>query len=132
MAEYDLSPEDIFGRTGKLGPRGKKAAVKGARTPRPPKYRDPKTGKTWNGLGKPPAWIVGARNRDKYLIDVSGAGSDGAQAGSGAPAKKARKTSESRSRAPKAAARKTSKKGARKTAAEPVANADSSNAEPAA
>jgi len=34
-----------------------------------PKYGDPKTGKTWTGRGKPPAWIAGVKNRDPYLID---------------------------------------------------------------
>jgi DNA-binding protein H-NS len=34
-----------------------------------PKYRDPKTGKTWTGRGKPPTWIVGVKSRDAYLID---------------------------------------------------------------
>jgi len=33
------------------------------------KYRDPKSGKTWTGRGKPPAWIAGAKNRDAYLIE---------------------------------------------------------------
>jgi DNA-binding protein H-NS len=33
------------------------------------KYRDPKTGKTWTGRGKPPAWIARVKNRDAYLID---------------------------------------------------------------
>lgn len=33
-----------------------------------PKYRDTKTGATWTGVGKPPAWIVG-RNRDDFLIE---------------------------------------------------------------
>jgi DNA-binding protein H-NS len=33
-----------------------------------PKYRDAATGKTWTGRGKPPLWIVGAKNRDDYLI----------------------------------------------------------------
>ncbi len=33
-----------------------------------PKYRDPKSGKTWTGNGKAPGWIAGAKNRDKFLI----------------------------------------------------------------
>jgi DNA-binding protein H-NS len=36
-----------------------------------PKYRDPTTGKTWNGHGKRPAWIVIAQNEgrlDELLI----------------------------------------------------------------
>jgi DNA-binding protein H-NS len=33
----------------------------------PPKYRDPATGATWSGRGKPPRWIDG-HDRDDYLI----------------------------------------------------------------
>lgn len=32
------------------------------------KYRDEKTGATWTGRGKPPAWIQG-KNRDDFLIN---------------------------------------------------------------
>jgi DNA-binding protein H-NS len=32
------------------------------------KYRDPQTGKTWTGRGKPPNWIVGAKDREVFLI----------------------------------------------------------------
>lgn len=34
-----------------------------------PKYRDPATGKTWTGNGKPPAWIAGAADRSAFLIE---------------------------------------------------------------
>ena len=34
------------------------------------KYLDEKTGATWTGRGKPPAWIVG-KDRDDFLIDKS-------------------------------------------------------------
>lgn len=34
----------------------------------PAKYRDPATGNTWTGRGKPPTWISG-KNRDDFLID---------------------------------------------------------------
>lgn len=33
-----------------------------------PKYRDEKSGATWTGRGKPPAWIAG-KNREDFLID---------------------------------------------------------------
>ncbi|ALL68284.1 DNA-binding protein H-NS [Paraburkholderia caribensis MBA4] len=33
-----------------------------------PKYRDPKTGATWTGMGRAPAWIKDAKNRDTFLI----------------------------------------------------------------
>lgn len=119
VADYDLTPEDIFGRKGRPGPRGKKAAAKGARTPRRAKYRDPKTGKTWNGVGKPPAWIAAARNRDKFLIDASDADpEEGPSTTSSAPAKKSRKAAVSPSRAKKPVAKKASKRGPVKKAAE--------------
>lgn len=33
------------------------------------KYRHPKTGATWTGHGRAPAWIVSAKDRSKFLID---------------------------------------------------------------
>ena len=43
------------------------------------KYRDPVSGKTWTGRGKPPLWIVGAKDRDAFLINGAGrAGSEAA------------------------------------------------------
>jgi DNA-binding protein H-NS len=38
-----------------------------------PKYKDPATDKTWTGMGKPPAWIAGAPDRNAFLI-AQGAG----------------------------------------------------------
>ena len=76
IATFGLTVEQLFGRgamalkiaAGKaLG--GGKAVRKGAGIP---KYRHPKTDKTWTGFGKAPGWIASARNRDKFLIDQSG------------------------------------------------------------
>jgi len=76
IATFGLTVEHLFGRGAKalkvaagkaLG--GGKAVRKGAGIP---KYRDPKTGKTWTGFGKAPGWIATARNRDKFLIDQPG------------------------------------------------------------
>ncbi|MGO4396247.1 H-NS family nucleoid-associated regulatory protein [Variovorax sp. M-6] len=76
IATFGLTVEQLFGRGSKalktaagkaLG--GGKAVRKGAGVP---KYRHPKTGKTWTGFGKPPGWIATVRNRDKFLIDQSG------------------------------------------------------------
>lgn len=36
-----------------------------------PKYADPKTGKTWTGFGRAPAWIADAKNRDVFLVSGS-------------------------------------------------------------
>jgi DNA-binding protein H-NS len=35
----------------------------------PPKYGNPKTGATWTGHGRAPAWIADAKDRSKFLID---------------------------------------------------------------
>lgn len=45
----------------------RKAPFKGERAA---KYRDPKTGATWSGMGRAPGWIVNARNREKFLIET--------------------------------------------------------------
>ena len=46
--------------------RGKFGKVR-ARAGVAPKYRDPNSGSTWSGRGKPPKWIAG-QNRDQFLI----------------------------------------------------------------
>jgi DNA-binding protein H-NS len=35
----------------------------------PAKYQDPKTGATWTGHGRAPAWIANAKDRSKFLVD---------------------------------------------------------------
>jgi len=73
IAEYDLTEADLFGSS-TAPKRGAKAAAKAAtktvKPAKPPKYMDPKTGKTWNGHGKPPGWIAGVKpaKRDGFLI----------------------------------------------------------------
>ncbi|AQQ37253.1 H-NS family nucleoid-associated regulatory protein [Burkholderia cenocepacia] len=62
VAEYGITEKDIFGaRRGKLANR-KTVAVEA-------KYRDPKTGVTWSGRGRAPAWIKDAKNRNRFLIE---------------------------------------------------------------
>ena len=75
IATFGLTVEHLFGRGAKAmkAVAGKalgngKAVRKGAGVP---KYRHPKTGKTWTGFGKAPGWIATVRNRDKFLIDSS-------------------------------------------------------------
>jgi DNA-binding protein H-NS len=47
------------------------------------KYRDPKSGKTWTGRGKPPLWIVGVKDRTPFLIDPSQAAAEAPARGAG-------------------------------------------------
>lgn len=62
VAEFELTPDDIFGTPRKSGKGSASAGQKVA-----PKYRNPATGDTWTGRGKPPKWIAN-QNRDQYLI----------------------------------------------------------------
>jgi len=69
MAEYELTVDDIAlkrrrGRPAGAAAKGK-AAVK-EKAPLPAKYLDPKTGATWSGRGRAPAWL--GKNRAKFLI----------------------------------------------------------------
>lgn len=58
-AEYRLTSEDVFGHAhGKR--RGRAASSANA------KYRDPVTGATWTGRGRPPDWIKD-KDRRRFL-----------------------------------------------------------------
>ncbi|AOJ14461.1 H-NS family nucleoid-associated regulatory protein [Burkholderia vietnamiensis] len=61
VAEYGITEQDIFGTR-----RGRSA--KHIKAPAEAKYRDPKTGATWSGRGRAPAWIQDAKNRNRFLI----------------------------------------------------------------
>ena len=62
VAEYGLTPDDVFGRR-----RAKRGGTPGQ--PVAPKYQDPKTGATWSGRGREPGWIKG-KKRERFLINV--------------------------------------------------------------
>ncbi len=106
VSQYGLTAADL-GLSGARGARG--AKVRGVKRARRAsagvaKYRDPATGQTWTGHGRPPAWIVAAKDREAFLINGA------------APAKK--KPAAKKPAAKKAAAKKSAKKGrARKTPA---------------
>jgi len=53
--------------------RGKTASAQSAAGTA--KYQDPKTGATWSGRGRAPAWIAQAKNRARYLVDANAASS---------------------------------------------------------
>lgn len=51
VKEYSITPEQVFGDDLSDLVR----------------YRDPETGKTWGGLGRPPNWIRG-KDRKRYAV----------------------------------------------------------------
>lgn len=81
------------------------------------KYRDPKSGKTWTGAGKPPAWIASAKNRDIYLIDQTTV----PKAPSAAPSASVKKSGASASKKVAKPAVKPAAKTAVKQSVKPVA-----------
>lgn len=65
MEQYGLSIVDIQSKRRRGRPAGSGAA-QAAKQPLPPKYRDPKTGKTWSGRGRAPAWL--GKNPRRFQI----------------------------------------------------------------
>jgi DNA-binding protein H-NS len=63
IADYGLTPEQIFGR--KHDARG---GIRSRASSVPPKYFNPKTGATWSGRGREPLWIKG-KERERFLIE---------------------------------------------------------------
>jgi DNA-binding protein H-NS len=61
MADYGITLAELGGS------RTKVAKVGRPRAGVAPKYRDPDSGSTWSGRGKPPRWIAG-QDREKFLI----------------------------------------------------------------
>ena len=105
-------------------------ASKASKSKKPAKYMDPKSGATWSGLGRIPAWIAKAKNRDAFLIGkptaaeapkaTSAAKSPGNRAGAKVTAKAAR-----------AASKVTRKKSAVAKKAAPAKKAAASGPAPA-
>ncbi|SKC83368.1 DNA-binding protein H-NS [Burkholderia sp. CF099] len=71
MDKHGLTMADIEAHVSGSKKRGRKPGVKVAAksAASAAKYRDPKTGATWTGHGRAPAWIANAKDRSKFLTD---------------------------------------------------------------
>ena len=69
----------------------KTKVAKSLKSGTPPKYQHPKTGATWTGHGRAPAWIAGAKDRAKFLI---ASGTDAVRTASVSSVSKAKTTAE--------------------------------------
>ncbi|VBT21768.1 histone family protein nucleoid-structuring protein H-NS [Burkholderia pseudomallei] len=70
MSKNGISVADIEAYVGNKkdgARRGKPATTRTASVAA--KYQDPKSGATWSGRGRAPAWIANAKNRDRFLVD---------------------------------------------------------------
>ncbi|TCG03033.1 histidine biosynthesis protein [Paraburkholderia steynii] len=73
MEKHGLTVADIAAHTGARKRGRKPGAATVARPAASAKYRHPKTGATWTGHGRAPAWIASVRDRTKFLVDGSAA-----------------------------------------------------------
>ncbi len=72
MEKHGITTADIDAHIGGgAKKRGRKPGVKAAAksSASAAKYRDPKTGATWTGHGRAPAWIASAKDRSKFLVE---------------------------------------------------------------
>jgi DNA-binding protein H-NS len=60
------------GKTSTPAAKRKTASQSTGKGKLPAKYRNPKTGETWSGWARPPAWIKDVKDRSRFLIDASG------------------------------------------------------------
>ena len=60
IADFGLTQSDVF-------PSGRRAKASASAGKVAPKYRDPATGQTGPGRGKPPRWIQG-QDRARFVI----------------------------------------------------------------
>jgi DNA-binding protein H-NS len=134
MIKHGLTTEDIEQRAKarrereraeRLGESTSKAkGTTAAKGKLPPKYRDPKTGSTWSGHARPPAWIKNVKDRTRFLIDATAAIAEPVAAAKKATAKKAtakkaaaKKVIAKKATAVKSAVKKVAKKATVKKAA---------------
>jgi DNA-binding protein H-NS len=85
---------------------GKAAGVLKGETP--PKYQHPKTGATWTGHGRAPAWIANVKDRSKFLI---GTGANAGHAATAGTVNKAKSTVKKAAAVAGAVAHKGQRKG---------------------
>ncbi|WP_342965074.1 H-NS histone family protein [Paraburkholderia sp. JHI2823] len=133
MHKHGLTVADIEGFVAKR--RGRKPAATGAKAaakaPRAsahhvaPKYADPKTGATWTGRGRAPAWIRDVKDRSKFQIEAGATAKNAGEKAAPAKkvaakrvvAKKAAKTTVATKKAARAAAAPAKRGRGRKAAA---------------
>ncbi|MFM8547533.1 MAG: H-NS family nucleoid-associated regulatory protein [Betaproteobacteria bacterium] len=81
MKKLGVSMEDMSSATrAKRGPKarrgaGAKGKTKSGGATVAPKYRDPETGATWTGRGRPPVWmaakIAAGQTKEQFLIPAA-------------------------------------------------------------
>ena len=70
MSRHSLTVSDIEKYTGSGRKSGR---AKSARKQSTVAYQDPKTGATWSGRGRAPAWIAKVKDRSKFAVGAGAA-----------------------------------------------------------
>ena len=127
MIKHGLTTVDIEARAkarreAKVAGRRLSNGAASAKGKMPPKYRDPKTGATWSGHARSPAWIKNVKDRTRFLIDGAAAialnGSGASKATTATKKVSAKKVAAKKAPAKKAAAKKVvARKAAKKKVA---------------
>ncbi|WP_321845892.1 H-NS family nucleoid-associated regulatory protein [Paraburkholderia bannensis] len=102
-----------------------------ARGPQPALYQDPKSGATWSGRGRAPAWIANAKDRSRFLIDkLESAAAESTPAKKATAAKKAAPTKKAvaASKTTVGATKAPAKKAAQKKESAPAKRATAKSA----
>ncbi|OXR48529.1 DNA-binding protein [Pusillimonas sp. T2] len=72
MRDYQITPDDIAAAFNSKSRKPAKPVDTKPKKTVPPKFKNPETGDTWTGRGKPPRWITDAETagtpRDHFLI----------------------------------------------------------------
>ncbi|WP_321815173.1 MULTISPECIES: H-NS family nucleoid-associated regulatory protein [unclassified Paraburkholderia] len=69
MAKHGITVADVEAHAGKRRGRKAQSGAAAGKSAAVAKYADPKTGATWTGHGRAPAWIANAKDRSKFLVD---------------------------------------------------------------
>jgi DNA-binding protein H-NS len=99
-------------KAGKAGKAATASLAKGVA-----RYRDPATGKTWTGRGKPPNWIAGAKDRTAFEIGTGAAAADMPPIKAVKASRRAARPVAKKARAAKAAQQPAGKRASAKKAA---------------
>lgn len=70
LESHGLSTADVAAFRESNGQRQTGATKTSNKNAGAAKYADPKTGATWSGHGRAPAWIASAKDRSRFLIDA--------------------------------------------------------------
>jgi DNA-binding protein H-NS len=71
MEKHGVTLADIEAHIGQKKRGSMHGTATATRSSSAAKYQEPKTGATWSGRGRAPAWIASVKDRSRFLVDVN-------------------------------------------------------------